>query len=168
MTIVFCWITERAALLLLLFAAGAQAQTGTSSPYLTIDGQVTTPLSLSEADFQALPHASITVTDSTGKPSTYSVVDLAAPLTKAGVPLKQDLKGADIAKYLHVQGADGFVAIVSLPEFDNGAFLVADAQDSSPLPAGTGPLQVISPQESRHSRWVKQLKLLRIIKSSPQ
>ncbi|QOG20896.1 molybdopterin-dependent oxidoreductase [Bradyrhizobium sp. SEMIA] len=166
MMIVFC--TKRTALLLFLFAASAQAQTATSSAYLTVDGQVTTPLSFSEPDFQALPHTSITVTDSAGKSTTYSGVDLAALLNKAGVPLKQDLKGADVAKYLHVQGADGFVAIISLPEFDNGTFLVADAQDGSPLPSGTGPLQVISPQEGRRSRWVKQLNLLQIIKSSPQ
>ncbi|NYG47914.1 hypothetical protein GGD67_005397 [Bradyrhizobium sp. IAR9] len=88
---------------------------------------MTTPLSFSEPDFQALPHTSITVTDSAGENTTYSGVDLAALLNKAGVPLEQDLKGADVAKYLHVQGVDGFVAIISLPEFDNGTFLVADA-----------------------------------------
>src|SRR6202043_1723444 len=101
------------------------------------------------------------------KQTTYSGVDLGMLLTKAGVPLRQDLKGKDVAKYLHVQGADGFVAIFSLPEFDQGTFLVADTVDGAPLPTGTGPLQVISPNETRHSRWVKQLTLLRIDESVP-
>jgi hypothetical protein len=80
----------------------------------------------------------------------------------ASVPLKSGLKGKDVAKYLHAEGQDGFVAVFSLPEFDSGSFLVADTLNGSPLPSGTGPLQVISPNEVRHSRWVKELVLLRI------
>ncbi len=138
------------------------------SPYLTIDGEVTTPLTLSQVDFQAFPHTSITVTEGSGQKTIYSGVDLSVLLLKAGVPLKQNLKGADVAKYLHVQGADGFVEIFSLPEFDQTTFLVADMANDSPLPTGTGPLQVISPNETRHSRWVKQLTLLRIEKSATE
>jgi hypothetical protein len=70
--------------------------------------------------------------------------------------------GKDVAKYLHSEGQDGFVAVFSLPEFDNGSFLVADTLNGSPLPTGVGPFQIVSPGETRHSRWIKQLTSLRI------
>lgn len=153
---------KRALWLILLLAnttIHAQAQT----PYLIVTGDVTTPLMMSEADFKALPRSSVTVTDASGKKTVYAGVGLADILTKAGVPLKGNLKGADAAKYLGaVSGADGFIAVFALPEFDQGTFLVADTADDTPLPSGTGPLQIISPNETRHSRWVKQLTLLRI------
>jgi DMSO/TMAO reductase YedYZ molybdopterin-dependent catalytic subunit len=138
------------------------AQTNPAPAYLIVNGAVTTPLSLSEADFKALPRSTVTATDASGNTLTYAGVDLAALLLEAGVPLKQNLKGADVAKYLAAEGADGFVALFALPEFDQGTFLVADTVNNAPLPSGTGPLQIISPNETRHSRWVKLLTLLRI------
>ena len=116
------WLTKCAAFTLLLLISGAHAQTAGPSAYLTVDGQVEAPLSLTQADFQALPRNSVTVTDAGGKQTVYSGVDLGALLLKAGVPLKQDLKGSDVAKYLRAQGADGYIAIFSLPEFDSGIF----------------------------------------------
>jgi hypothetical protein len=86
-------------------------------------------------------------------------------LAKAGVPLGSALKGADVAKYLQAMGADGFVAVFALPEFDAGQFLVADTIDGQSLPEGSGPLQVVSPGETRRSRWVKQLVRLRIVRA---
>lgn len=135
------------------------------SSYLTVDGEVTTPLSLSEADFKALARVSLTVKDETGRDETYEGADLAGLLLHAGVPLRTDLMGADVAKYLHSEGSDGFTAAFSLPEFDHQAFLVADTLNGAPLSTANGPLQIISPSESRHSRWVKHLTLLRIKKT---
>ena len=79
------------------------------------------------------------------------------------VPLQNDLKGKDVAKYLHAEdAAKKFVAVFALPEFDNDSFLVADSINGAPLPSDHGPLQIVSPAETRHSRWVKQLTNLRI------
>ncbi len=130
--------------------------------YLIVDGVVSTPLNLSEADFRSLPRKSLTAKDADGHDVIYEGVDLSELLARAGVPLRQNLKGADVAKYLHVEGGDGFVAVISLPEFDQSGFLVADTENGSPLPGTSGPLQIISPNEMRHSRWVKHLQLLRI------
>jgi hypothetical protein len=151
----------RAFWILVLFAT-ATVHAQTPAAYLIINGEVTTPLALSEADFKALPRSSVTAPDANGKQTVYAGVNLADILLKAGVPLKQNLKGADVAKYLSAVGADGFIAVFALPEFDQGTFLVADTADNLPLPSKTGPLQIISPNETRHSRWVKQLFLLRI------
>lgn len=130
--------------------------------YLTIDGDVQTTIALSEAEFKALPRSDVIVKDEGGKDQRFEGVDLALVLLSAGTPLKSDLKGADVAKYLHAEGADGFAAVFALPEFDQQAFLIADTLDGAPLGAANGPLQMISPNEARHSRWVKHLMLLRI------
>jgi DMSO/TMAO reductase YedYZ molybdopterin-dependent catalytic subunit len=158
-------INRRSCAAIVLLVLGLNSDLWAQGAYLTVDGEVATPLTLSEADFKLLPRTTITAKDAGGNTVSYSGVDLAALLLKAGVPLKQNLKGADVSKYLHAQGADGFVAVFSLPEFDQGVFLVADSANNAPLPSGSGPLQVISPNETRHSRWIKQLQLLRIEKS---
>lgn len=129
------------------------------------DGEVPMAFTLTEADFKALPRSTTTAKDEAGTDQNFEGVDLALLLLRAGTPLKADLKGADVAKYLHAEGTDGFAAVFSLPEFDRQAFLVADTRNGEPLAAANGPLQIISPNETRHSRWVKHLTLLRIKKT---
>lgn len=123
-------------------------------------------MSLSESDFRALPRQTWTAKDKSGHDQSFAGVALSVLLTRAGVPLRADLKGADVAKYLHAEGTDGFAAVFALPEFDHGDFLIADTRNGSPLFLENGPLQIISPGETRHSRWVKHLTLLRIKKTT--
>ncbi len=133
--------------------------------YLKVDGEVPNVLSLSKADFDGFARTEVETIDSAGRTSTYEGVDLASILLRAGVPLKDDLKGADVAKFLHVEGSDGFAAVVSLPEFDKSTFLIADRLDGALLAPDNGPLQMVSPGETRRSRWVKHVDLLRIIRT---
>lgn len=133
--------------------------------YLTVDGEVATTLRLSETDFKALPRAKLAVKDEQGRDQFFEGVNLSLILLRAGVPLRANLKGADVAKYLHAEGKDGFVAVFALPEFDRQDFLVADTHNGAALPPDAGPIQIISPSEARRSRWVKRLALLRIIKA---
>lgn len=135
------------------------------SPYLVLEGEVTSPQHFTEADFRKLPRTTVTGTDSSGMTHIFDGVALSHLLTLGGVPLRGNLKGADVAKFLHTQGRDGFVAIFALPEFDTHDFLVADTVDGKPLEPSAGPLQIISPAETRRSRWVKQLTTLRINRS---
>jgi DMSO/TMAO reductase YedYZ molybdopterin-dependent catalytic subunit len=144
------------------FLAFSQRTFAQGTVYLAVDGDVPTPISLSEAEFKSLPRMPMTAKDEAGHDETFEGVDLATLLLRAGAPLRDMLKGAEVAKYLHVEGSDGFAAAIALPEFDHGTFLVADTMNGAPLPAANGPLQVISPNETRHSRWVKHLVLLRI------
>jgi len=133
--------------------------------YLTLDGAVNTPLMLSEADFRALPRTSLHVTDAMGRDHTYEGVSLAALLQKAGVPIKSQLRGVDAAKYVHAEATDNYVAVFALPELDNNDFLVADTADGEKLAERDGPLEIISPNETRRSRWVKHIVLLRVMMS---
>jgi hypothetical protein len=132
---------------------------------LTLDGEVASPVTWTPADFAKLPRTSLKVQNSSGQEDLYEGVDLAVLLAAGGVPLKDALKGQDVAKYLHAEGDDGFVAVFALPEFDNITFLVADSRNGAALAPPDGPFQTISPQEQRHSRWVKDVCLLRIKKS---
>jgi hypothetical protein len=137
----------------------------TAQPLLTVDGEVPMPLSLSEPEFKALPRTSLTAKDEAGHDQNFEGVNLSVLLLRAGAPLRKDLKGADVIKYLHAEGSDGFAAAFALPEFDQQDFLVADTRNGMALPAESGPLQIISPNEARHSRWIKHLTLLRVKKT---
>ena len=91
-----------------------------------------------------------------------SIYYLADILVKAGVPLRGDIKGVDVSKYVAGIGVDAFFALFSLPEFDNGNFLVADSVNNAPLLADAAPLELISPNEMRRNRWVKKLNFIRV------
>jgi DMSO/TMAO reductase YedYZ molybdopterin-dependent catalytic subunit len=149
-------------LTVILVALASNAAHTQSTPVLSLDGDVSHPVSWTVDDFKKLPRTTQQVSNASGSQDTYEGVDLAVLLAAGGVPLKSDLKGKDVAKYLHAEGKDGFVAAFSLPEFDTNTFLVADTLNGLPLAGGVGPLQIISPNEARHSRWIKQLVLLRI------
>ena len=133
---------------------------------LTLDGEVAKPVVWTIADLRSLNRATVKVKTASGGESLYEGVPLSDLLTIGKVPIKQSLKGSSISLYLHAEGRDGFAAVFSLPEFDSGKFLVADRIDGKDLPAADGPVQIISPDESRHSRWIKQLQTLRIKRSS--
>lgn len=148
-----------------LLVLTAEVRSADAPDYLVVDGDVSSALNFAESDFRKLPRTKIEVKDAAGILHTYEGVALSHILTMAGVPLRADLKGADIAKFLHAQGRDGFAAVFSLPEFDNQDFVVADSHNGKPLEEASGPLQIISPNETRRSRWIKQLNILRIKRS---
>src|SRR5688572_7631883 len=100
-------VLRQGACLAVLLASVVTAQ---PADFLLVDGEVTSEQRLSEADFRALPRASVDAADSAGRVHRYEGVALKDLLVKAGVPLGSALKGADVAKYLQAVGADGFIA----------------------------------------------------------
>jgi hypothetical protein len=146
--------------------ASSMAGSVVACDLLTLDGEIAKPVTWSAAEFQTLPRTTVKVKNASGGEDVYEGVDLAVVLAAGGVPLKDALKGQDVAKYLHAEGDDGFAAVFALPEFDQNAFVIADRRNGAVLVPADGPLQIISPQEQRHSRWIKHLCLLRIKKSS--
>jgi hypothetical protein len=145
--------------------ASSMAGSAVACDRLALDGEIASPVFWSPAEFAALPRITVKVTNASGREDVYEGVDLAVVLTAGGVPLKDALKGQDVAKYLHAEGEDGFAAVFALPEFDQVTFLIADRLNGAVLIPADGPLQIISSQEKRHSRWIKHLCLLRIKKS---
>src|SRR6202046_2591809 len=100
-------------LLVTLSSGAVHAQTA-----LSLDGDLPQPTIWTTDDLKKLPRTTQKVPNVSGSQDTYEGVDLAVLLTAGGVPLKSGLKGNDVAKYLHAEGQDGFVAVFSLPEFD--------------------------------------------------
>jgi molybdopterin-dependent oxidoreductase-like protein protein len=82
-------------------------------------------------------------------------------LAKYGAPLGKDLRGPALAYYVVATGSDGYKAVYSLaevdPSFHPGDVLVADTMDGKPLDAHTGPLRLVSTEDKRPARGVRNL-----------
>ncbi|GAB3542494.1 molybdopterin-dependent oxidoreductase [Spirosoma fluminis] len=148
--------------LLTLLALGNNSQAQT----LTISGEVTKPLTLQAADIKAMPHTEVTGKDHDGNEHRFAGVPLVDLLKQAGASVGNELRGANLAKYVLVTAADGYEAIFALPELDPAfalrTILLADRVDGTDLPAGTGPFRIIVPDEKKLARWVRQVKAIEV------
>ncbi|HTZ46289.1 MAG TPA: carboxypeptidase regulatory-like domain-containing protein [Verrucomicrobiae bacterium] len=91
----------------------------------------------------------------------YQGVLLADLLTKYGAPLGKELRGAFLSCYVLAVGADGYSAVYSLaeldPSFHPGDVIIADSMDGKPLDAHTGPFRLVSTEDKRPARGVRNL-----------
>ena len=145
---------------LLLSAALAQSQ------QLTIQGEGGKQTVLAKSDIETLPHVSVTAHDS-DKPTTFEGVALKAVLEKAGVEFGHSMRGKRLASCLLVEAADGYRAVIALPELDpdfsDKQVVLAFLQDGKPLDAKAGPYRIVIPGEKRMARWVRQVTTLKIV-----
>jgi DMSO/TMAO reductase YedYZ molybdopterin-dependent catalytic subunit len=131
------WCLFTAVVLAQLFATGgsACAQTAAPSPArLKVSGAVSTPLTLTVADLQAMPRKTLTVLNPHEKKTEkYEGVALEEILRKAGVPQGDALRGLSMAAYVLAEAADGYRVVFSLAELDSGIVdsevIVADTMD---------------------------------------
>ena len=133
-----------------------------SEEVLRIEGHVPFPRAFTLKDLALLPHIGSTVNDGSGVEYYYEGVAISALLEMAGIKLGKGLKGKDVGSYLIMESADGFKAVVALPEFDNQEFILADKKDGQALESAEGPLRVIIPTAPRRARWVKSVTKFRI------
>jgi hypothetical protein len=60
---------------------------------------------------------------------------------------------------------------LSPPELDaafkDAIVLLADRRDGQPLGSGEGPLRLLVAHEKRQARWVRQVKVLRVLQANP-
>jgi len=136
---------------------------------LTVGGEVPTQLKLTRADLDKFSRHSVRAKDHDGNEYNYEGVAMLDILQKAGVKFGEALRGKALATYLLVDAADGYQAVYSLPEIDSSTnerlILLADRQDGKAFPANVGPLKIIVPGDKTHARWVRQVKLLTIVKA---
>ena len=136
---------------------------------LTVNGEVSAPVKITRADFEKLPRKTVRAKDHDGKEYNYEGVAVIDILQKAGVKFGDALRGKALATYLLVQAADGYQAVYALPELDAPAadrvILIADRQDGVAFSANVGPLKIIVPGDRTHSRWVRQLRTLSIVRA---
>jgi hypothetical protein len=154
--------TARALSILMLLAGCALAQ---DLKVQTEDGASKT---LTAADLSALPHRVLEVKDPhDGKPLKFDAIPLKAVLEKAGVALGDSLRAKRMALCLLVEAADGYRAVIALPEiepaFTSGEVFLADGRDHKPLDSKEGPLRIVIPGDKKMARWVRQVTALKIV-----
>ena len=154
-------------LLLALTAFGRKINpTSISDTSITVSGEIEHPLTLTAADLKQFPRQIVQAKDHNGKEGKYEGIALSDILQKAGVKFGKELKGKALATYLLVEATDGYQTVFALPELDpafsDRVVLLADRRDDKALDS----LQIIVPGEKLHSRWVRQVKSLLILRAS--
>lgn len=144
------------ALLSCVFFLHAKAQQNPDKPFVKIDGEVKIPLTLYADDLARMKRVTATLKDHDGKGQTYTGVALQDIMQKAGVTMGNELRGANLAKYLLVKCADGYKVVFALAELDNAftdrVIILADEIAGKPLPKDRGPFRLIVPSEKRPAR----------------
>jgi len=122
---------------------------------------------LSRADVDALPHVKVTASEHSSPPATFEGVSLKSVLEKAGVTFGESMKGKHLARCLLVEAADGYRAVIALPELDpaftDKQVVLAFLRDGKPLSDKEGPFRIVIPDEKRMARWVRQVTSLKIV-----
>jgi hypothetical protein len=144
----------------LLLSQEVEAPSVETHESLTLKGDDSS-VSLSPADFRALPHVTITVHNGhTDADETYSGVLLSGLLAKINAPTGSSLRGKAMTTYVVATGSDGYAVVLSLaevdPDFRDTQAIVADSRDGQPL-GKNGPFQLIVPGDKRPARWVHNL-----------
>src|ERR1700722_20897717 len=160
----------RVLFVLLLSAALAQCQ------QLTIQTEGGKQTVLARSDIESLPHVKVATHASENHASenhesennaTFEGVALKAVLEKGGVEFGHSMRGKRLASCLLVEAADGYSAVIALPEIDpdftDKQIVLAFLQDGKPLDAKAGPYRIVIPDEKRMARWVRQVTTLKIV-----
>ncbi|HZF11050.1 MAG TPA: hypothetical protein VFE33_19850 [Thermoanaerobaculia bacterium] len=106
------------------------------------------PLSLTQADFERLPHKTVRATYPEGPDhkqvqAELSGVPLRELLNLLHLPADHDLRGEALQLYVVAEGADGYRVVFALAELDPGfsdhLAIVADRRDGKPLTTAEEP-----------------------------
>ncbi|MEO6285984.1 MAG: molybdopterin-dependent oxidoreductase [Dyadobacter sp.] len=152
---------------LLLFFCVAFSSVAQNTATLSITGEVTTPLELKLADLASFKQVSHKVKDRDGKEHEFSGVALIEILEKAGVTTGAKLRGENLAKYLLISAADGYEVLYSLaeidPDFTDQVILLATSKDGQPLENGEGPFRIITPNDKKPARWIREVRSIKVV-----
>jgi hypothetical protein len=122
---------------------------------------------LSRTDLEALPHVKVTASEHGSAPVSFEGVTLKSVLEKAGVTFGESMKGKRLTNCLLVEAADGYRAVIALPELDpeftNKQTVLAFLREGKPLSEKEGPYRIVIPDEKRMARWVRQVTTLKIV-----
>jgi hypothetical protein len=117
------------------------------------------PLTSRPPDIAAMPHQKVAA-DAHGKTVAFEGVQLRLLLEKAGVTFGESLRGRRLSSCLRVEAADGYRAVVALPELDpaftDRVILLTDRAEDNPLDNKEGAFRIVIPGE-RMARWVRQV-----------
>lgn len=147
--------------LLLPFFLKAQADTAS---IMVLNADQAMPVSF--ARMKALPVHQARIIDHEGEEATYTGAWLSDVL-KLNERIRSIEKRAQVNSYVRATAADGYTALIALPECDS-AFrerpaLLAWMKNTQPLNAHDGPFQIIVPDDRKHARDVRQVIRLEVI-----
>ena len=126
---------------------------------------------LARSDIESLPRVKVATHGSENhgaeNNATFEGVALKTVLEKGGVEFGPSMRGKRLASCLLVEAADGYSAVIALPEIDPDStdkqIVLAFLQDGKPLDAKAGPYRIVIPDEKRMARWVRQVTTLKIV-----
>jgi len=141
------------------------------STHLTIQGLDGSSITMSPEEFAALPHHTVSVFNAHSKVNEkYSGVPLTELLARVGVPLGEKVQGKLFLTGIIAAGTDGYQVLYSLAEVDpsihTGEVIVADSVDDHKLDKD-GAFKIVSTEEKRPARWVRNLTSITAIEVKP-
>jgi len=150
----------------LIAFTSAQAQTAKPAS-VTISGEVTSPLTVTDADLQKFTQTTVIRKDHDGHDHTYTGVILTELLKKAGATLGPELKGKNLTKYLLITASDNYQVVFALAELDktftDRMIILADQVDGKPLPTGEGPFRIIVQDEKKPARCIREVTTIQVL-----
>jgi DMSO/TMAO reductase YedYZ molybdopterin-dependent catalytic subunit len=109
----------------------------------------------------------VTASDHGSSPVSFEGVTLKSLLEKVGVTFGESMKGRRLTNCLLVEAADGYRAVIALPELDpeftDKQTVLAFLRDGKPLGEKEGPYRIVIPDEKRMARWVRQVTTIKIV-----
>ncbi len=142
-------------------AASLFTVSATFAQTVVVSGDVTKPFTITASSFAAMKQTTIKGKAHDGKEHEFTGVLLSDIVNAAGALPDNKLSGKSLAKYILIKAADGYSAVIALPEinadFNDKNIILADKEDGKPLFEKTGPYQIIIPGEKKWGRWVRQV-----------
>ena len=134
---------------------------------ISVTGEVTTPLTLTKEGFASYKSVNHKVKDRDGKEHEFKGVALIEILEKAGVTTGSKLRGENLTKFVLIEAADGYEVVYALPEIDpeftDQIIILATEKDGQPLPNGEGPFRIITPNDKKQARWIREVRSIKIM-----
>ena len=157
------------AIVCLALSGTARADPPAHSDSIKIEGGVDHPRTLTAADLQKEPQASVTISQHTGHGTlsgAFTGASLWTLLQEAGVTLEAGKKNDLIHHTVTVTGTDGYSAVLSLaeiaPEFGADQAVIAWQQDGKPLPDAGGFARLIVPGDKAAGRAVSAIATIEV------
>jgi hypothetical protein len=141
------------------------------STQLTIKGLDGRSITFTPEDLAAMPHKTVAVFNfHTKAKEQYSGVPLSDLLGKAGVPIGEKVHGKLFMTAVIAQGIDKYAVLYALAEVDpsihTGDVIVADSVDGQKL-GKDGVFKLVSTEEKRPARWVRNLTDISVTEVAP-
>jgi len=148
-----------------------QHQEGIPSAQLTLHGIDGKSISLTPEDLAAFPRKTVSVFNARTKADEkYSGVVLSDLLAKVSVPQGENVRGKLFMTAIVAEGTDKYRVIYALAEVDpsihTGDVIVADSMDGQKL-SKDGAFKLVSTEERRPARWVRNLAEISVIEVKP-